>query len=173
MSRVTWYNISKLCIPIGERGGMLRYTLSGQFMSRLPIPETTQEQADELSGWAQKCTDEAKLRYTLHQKIRRRLEKDLLPTGTTLNQKLSAWWTLDFAGLQAELKRTYKTSIPVAERDDWETYLEASTKQHNTHTAAIVAAETQSNALVYQLFDLTEDEIMQIEESTKYRYGEV
>ena len=40
-------------------------------------------------------------------------------------------------------------------------------------TAEIVRLETQLNARVYALFDLTPAEIKLIEESTKYRYGEV
>ena len=39
--------------------------------------------------------------------------------------------------------------------------------------AAIVRLETQLNTRVYGLFDLTPAEIKIIEESTKYRYGEV
>jgi hypothetical protein len=37
----------------------------------------------------------------------------------------------------------------------------------------IVALETELNERVYRLFDLTDEEIRIIEESTKYRYGEV
>ena len=41
------------------------------------------------------------------------------------------------------------------------------------HHAEIVRLETQLNARVYAVFDLTSAEIKLIEESTKYRYGEV
>ena len=40
-------------------------------------------------------------------------------------------------------------------------------------SAEIVRLETQLNADVYALFDLAPAEIKLIEESTKYRYGEV
>ena len=33
MSRSLWFAITQLCVPIGERKGMLRYTLSAQFIS--------------------------------------------------------------------------------------------------------------------------------------------
>ena len=45
--------------------------------------------------------------------------------------------------------------------------------EHEQRTAEIVRLETQLNARVYALFDLTPAEIKIIEESTKYRYGEV
>ena len=40
-------------------------------------------------------------------------------------------------------------------------------------TAEIVRSETQLNQRVYALFDLSSAEVRIIEESTKYRYGEV
>ena len=46
-------------------------------------------------------------------------------------------------------------------------------RPHASATAEIVRLETQLNARVYDLFDLTAAEIKLIEESTKYRYGEV
>ena len=45
--------------------------------------------------------------------------------------------------------------------------------EHQRLTAEIVRLETELNAHVYALFDLTSEEIEIIEESTKYRYGEV
>lgn len=44
---------------------------------------------------------------------------------------------------------------------------------HGRLTAEIVRLETDLNAHVYQLFDLTAAEIKIIEDSTKYKYGEV
>jgi hypothetical protein len=41
------------------------------------------------------------------------------------------------------------------------------------YTAEIIRLETKLNEHVYALFDLTADEITLIEESTKYKYGEV
>ena len=45
--------------------------------------------------------------------------------------------------------------------------------EHEHFTAQIVRLETDLNARVYELFDLTPEEIEIIEESTKYCYGEV
>jgi hypothetical protein len=40
-------------------------------------------------------------------------------------------------------------------------------------TGEIVQLEKQLNDLVYALFDLSAEEIKIVEESTRYRYGEV
>ena len=59
------------------------------------------------------------------------------------------------------------------ELDEWEDWLEERRGQHENLTGEIVRLETQLNEHVYELFDLTSEEIKIIEESTKYRYGEV
>ena len=59
------------------------------------------------------------------------------------------------------------------QRADWEEWLAAQRGEHEQRTAEIVRLETQLNQRVYALFDLTDAEIKLIEESTKYRYGEV
>ncbi|MCX6032081.1 MAG: hypothetical protein NT169_22640 [Chloroflexi bacterium] len=59
------------------------------------------------------------------------------------------------------------------QRDDWEEWLAFRRAEHAQRTAEIVRLETQLNGRVYDLFDLTLAEIRVIEESTKYRYGEV
>jgi hypothetical protein len=45
--------------------------------------------------------------------------------------------------------------------------------EHTRLTAEIIAAEEDLNARVYSLFHLTPAEIALLEETTKYRYGEV
>ena len=89
------------------------------------------------------------------------------------NQKLTAWWTLSFPGLQAELGKAFRKTIPVKDRDDWEAWLDAQKAGHDAHTQAIVSREAALNARVYALFGLDGGEIALIEAATKYRYGEV
>ena len=90
-----------------------------------------------------------------------------------LNQKLAAWWELDFTGFLAQVRAGLKREIPVRQRDDWEEWLAAQRGEHEQRTAEIVRLETQLNSRVYDLFDLKPAEVKVIEESTKYRYGEV
>lgn len=59
------------------------------------------------------------------------------------------------------------------ERDEWERWLAARRAEHERLTARIVDLETELNDRVYRLFGLTRDEAGLIEETTKYRYGEV
>jgi hypothetical protein len=173
MARVTWFAISRINAPIGERTGMLRYLQSAQFMSRLPIPTAPEAKRETISTLAREITEVAHARYDLHQKKRHRILSDLGAPGKKLNQRLTAWWNLNFPAFRAEGKKVFKKDIPLAERDEWEEWLAKGRTQHESLTAEIVRLETELNAHIYELFDLTPEEIRTIEQSTKYRYGEV
>ena len=118
-------------------------------------------------------TQAARQRYDLHRKTQHRLRADLGASGAALNQKLTAWWELDFAALRAEARKLWKRDIAVQERDDWEGFLAARRAEHQRLTAAIVAGEIALNARVYRLFGLTAEEERIVEQATLYRYGEI
>ena len=169
-SRCAWFLITRLAISLGERAGSDRYRLFDQYIRPLTVPDAPDREA--IGALAQEITTEARARYTLHEKVRHRLA-DLGPPGAALNQKLTAWWTLDFPGLRRELVKVFKTDIPVKDRDEWEAWFGDQRTAHETHTAAIVTRETALNARVYDLFGLADAEIALIEAATKYKYGEV
>ncbi len=172
-SRSTWFAISKLCLHNKFRGGLWEYHTQPQFISRLPIPDAPASEREALGALAMAITAEARARYGLHRRARGRILSDLGTAGKGLNQKLTAWWTLDFPALRAEVQKVFKRDIALKERDDWEEWLGLQREQHRRHTAAIIAGEVELNRWVYQLFDLSAEEIALIEASTKYQYGEV
>ncbi|MGN6672048.1 MAG: hypothetical protein ACTHMA_02030, partial [Thermomicrobiales bacterium] len=147
----------------------IRYQQKAQFISRLPIPDAPDAEREAIGALARQLTTEARARYDLHTHTRRRISADLGAPGKALNQKLTAWWELDFAAFRAELRKVFKRDIAVKERDEWEAWLAAQRAAHAQHTAAIVRLETELNARVYALYDLTAEEIRVIEASTKYR----
>jgi hypothetical protein len=144
-----------------------------QFVSRLPIPDMSEDERALLAGIAMGITAQSRSRYALHHKVRHRLAADFGALGVNLNNKLTNWWELDFAGLRTELKKVFRQDIPLRDRDEWETWLTEHKAEHARHTAEIVRLETALNAAVYALFDLSRDEVAEIEAQTKYRYGEV
>ncbi|MHB9131551.1 MAG: Eco57I restriction-modification methylase domain-containing protein [Armatimonadota bacterium] len=172
-SRLTWFAISNLGQPLGERAGSLRYRLFTQTMERLPIPAMSDTDRTALGALAMEITNLARTRYALHGRVRHRLHSDFGTPDKALNNKLTAWWTLDFPALRAELQKVFKRDIPLKDRDEVEAWLATQRADHARLTAEIVTRETDLNARVYALFGLTDDEIALIEESTKYRYGEV
>jgi hypothetical protein len=172
-SRILWFILTRLGQSLGERAGSQRYRLFTQFMSRMPIPSIPEVERDTIGSLAMRITEETHTRYDLHRKTQRRIHTDLGTLGKKLNQKLTAWWNLDFATFRAEVKKVFKLDIPLSERDEWEDWLKERRGQHERLTGEIVRLETELNERVYELFDLTSEEIQVVEESTKYRYGEV
>jgi hypothetical protein len=152
---------------------MERFQLFAQYISRLPIPEMADPDREAIGGLAMQITERARARYALHQQTRHRVEQDLGTPGKALNQKLAAWWELEFPAFRAELQKVFRQDVPVRERGEWEEWLAAQRAGHARLTGEIVALETELNDRVYRLFNLTPDEIRIIEETTKYRYGEV
>lgn len=144
-----------------------------QFMERLPIPDLAGTAGRTLGDTAMPVTTLARTRYALHGQARHRIAADLGAPGRQLNQRLTVWWTLDFPGFRAELRKCFCRDTPVRERDGWEAWLAGQRAEHDRLTAEIVRLETELNALVYQMFDLTPAEIAMVGESTKYRYSEV
>jgi hypothetical protein len=170
---VTWFALSKLSQSFGERAGSERFRLFTQSVERLPIPDAPAAEREPIGALAMQITEQAKARYALHRRAQRRILSDLGGPQARLNQKLTAWCDLSFASFRDEVKKALKREIAVRERDNWEEWLEVQRARHREHTDAIIRLETQLNARVYALFDLSADEIALIEESTKYRYGEV
>lgn len=151
----------------------MRYRLIDQYMRPLPVPDAPASQREAIGALAMQITAEARARYALHQRARRRVLSDLGGPGAKLNQKLTAWWNLDFPAFRAEVQKALKQDIPLKNRDEWEEWLQAQRDEHQQRTQAIINLETQLNARVYALFDLSASEIALIEASTKYHYGEV
>ncbi len=149
------------------------YEVQPEPLGRFPVPNATDAEREAIGTLAQEITTEAQARYARHEKVRHRLQADFGSPGVRLNQKLTAWWTLDFAALQAELGKVFKKTIPVKERDEWEEWFGEQCAAHRQHTDAMVARETALNARVYALFTLAPAEIALIEAATKYQYGEV
>jgi hypothetical protein len=172
-SRVLWFVIMQICTPLRLRAGLWQFRMIPQFARRLPIPDMPDPDREALASLAMQATDRARTRYELHQRVRHRIITDLQVPEGKLNQKLTAWWTLDFSALRAELRKLTKRDLPVNERDEWEAWHTAQCTEHTRLTDQIIAAEEDLNVRVYSLFGLTPTEIALIEETTKYRYGEV
>jgi len=159
-SKTYWFLMKALCPFV--RGGY--YELRAQYMETLPIPPATPEQKTVIGNLAQKCQELSEQRYAIENNFRRRLP-DLCPPEqeAKLNNKLKNWWRLDFAGFQRQIKSQFKSSIPLVERNDWQDYLEGEQAKIITFNQQITQHEAELNQEVYDLFDLTPQEIILVE----------
>lgn len=163
-----WYYLRSICSAM--RGGEWRLELRVQYMETIPIPPATDEQKQVLASLAEACQTAAEARFKLQQAVRRRIP-DLCPEDrrdengeAKLTNKLKNWWELpDFDAFQKEIKKTFKSEIPLRDRSDWEDWLATDRAKINALTAEIETKEAKINALVYELFELTDEEIELLE----------
>jgi Eco57I restriction-modification methylase/restriction endonuclease TaqI-like protein/restriction-modification enzyme MmeI-like protein len=160
-SKAFWYHICGETVFV--RGHF--YQMHSVYLENSPIPKATDAQKAELAEFAKACQDAAEARYAKQQSITRRIP-DLCPDGNDpkLSNKLKSWWEFeDFKAFQKEIKSKFKQDIPLSERTEWEDWIAAEKTEINRLTAEIKAHEAKINALVYQLFDLTDEEIKLLE----------
>ncbi|MDY0137780.1 MAG: N-6 DNA methylase [Thiomicrospira sp.] len=167
---VTWFSLVNNAIA--RNGGYIE--CKPIYINEVIIPPASDTQKTQISQLAQICQTLAEQRYAIEAGFARRLQQDLCPPDTEpkLNQKSQAWWSLDFKTLQSELKKSFKLKatevlIPVAERNDWQSYFEQQQAQHQSLSQQLTQAEAQLNQAVYALFNLTADDIALIEQQVK------
>ncbi|MFG6596224.1 Eco57I restriction-modification methylase domain-containing protein [Sulfitobacter sp. 1A13368] len=162
-SRLFWFCLRGEANAL--RGGEWRLRLKRQYIEPLPIPQSNDNSQAELAQGAKKISGLAKERLALQTALTRRIP-DLCPPGREpkLTNKLKEWWALpDFAAFRAEVKKVFKTDIPLADRSDWEDWINRDRAEIARLTAEIAQAEAKIDSIVYELFDLTEDEIALLE----------
>jgi hypothetical protein len=139
--------------------------MKSQYLKPLPIPDATPAQKFALTTLAETAQIHAEDRCALQTALTRRIA-DLCPLGRDpkLTTRLQEWWTLpDFAAFRAEVKKVFKADIPLAERSAWEDWITRDRAKIASLSAEIAQAEAQIDSLVYDLFDLTLDEITLLE----------
>lgn len=158
-----WFIIKALCPFV--RGQF--YELRVQYIETLPIPNATDEQKAKIGELAKQCQQFAEQRYKKQQAVRWRIP-DLCPDEqiAKLNTKLNNWWQLDdFQAFQAEIKKLFKTEIPLKQRNEWEEWLNEEKTAILDLTQQIEQLEHDVNQQVYKLFELTAEEIKLVEDN--------
>jgi N-6 DNA Methylase/TaqI-like C-terminal specificity domain len=160
-SKVIWFDFCSRTTAV--RGGWREAT--AQHIEPLPMPSIPGAAKTELRQLAEQASKAAQERLTLQTALTRRIP-DLCPPGRDpkLTTRLQEWWTLpDFATFRAEVKKVFKTDIPLTDRSAWEDWITRDRAEIARLSAEIAKAEAQINSIVYSLFDLTPDEIALLE----------
>lgn len=159
-SKAAWYLLSAMTNI--ARGGYLR--LRSDFVEALVLPAFGARIAEKVAHRADACTSAAQDRLATQTNVHSRIIADL-GSGQSLSRKLEEWHELDFSAFRAEVKRALKADIPVKERAEWEGYLRENAAKVASLSAMIAAAEREIDALVYEAFELTGEEIALLEAS--------
>ena len=164
-SRVLWFIISNIAPAV--RGGF--HELRVQYMETLPIPTVTAQSRRKLVTLASQSQETAALRLAKQREVTRRIP-DLRPKGNSaeLTTRLREWWKLaDFAAFQAEIKKIYKTDIPLRERGGWDDWLSECRRVVDECSEQLHQFEQEIDAMVYEAFALSCDEVRLIEAASK------
>jgi len=81
-----------------------------------------------------------------------------------LSKKLQSWDNLDFKDFLKELKKV-KVQLNLSQESEWLQFFEEQKNKANRINSAIEKIETEINQIVYQLYNLTEEEIKIVENS--------
>jgi hypothetical protein len=162
-SRLCWYLIAGMSPAV--RGGF--YELRVQYIEKLSIPQ----EVPLLAAFSARAAEFAGARSALIRDVLHRIT-DLCPPArpVRLTNKLREWWRLDFKSFQGEIMKSFKSSIPLKERSDWEGFLRESAETVRALDAQIEQAEREIDSAVYRLFELTEEEIALLESSLAGQY---
>jgi N-6 DNA Methylase/TaqI-like C-terminal specificity domain len=162
-SKVVWFAITATTTV--ARGGFFR--MKSQYVEPLPVVEFSDVIRSELVLLSKGCHQLSFELEKVRMEFLRRIP-DLCPPerDPKLSTKLQDWWKLDdFAAFRAEVKKCFKADIPLKERSDWEDLFTSGKAEIEKLTRDIKRNEDEINAIVYQLFNLTPEEIGLLETS--------
>jgi len=164
-SKTIWFIFKNTTTMV--RGGF--YEAKNQIIEKLPIPlrdnqhpitfETYQAK-ENIAQLAAQCQFLAEQRYGLERNVQLSITALKIKKIT---RKLEHWWNLEFNAFLDELAKQ-KIEIPLKKQAEWGEFLSDATQEHQTFDLQIAELEIQLNQAVYQLFDLTIEEIKLIEE---------
>lgn len=155
-STVCWYYLSKTSSEL--RGGYFRF--KSKYVLPFPLPDGDKDSMAKLSAFARDATTLRSEQYHLMSSF-----LDYLTTKyniASVSRALENWPALEFKGFLAELKKA-KVSLSLAEEAEWLTYFNEQKAKAQALQAQIDKTDKEIDALVYQLYGLTEDEIRVVE----------
>jgi hypothetical protein len=162
-SKVAWYFLTGVSTSI--RGGFIR--LIRQYVEILPIPDMPAATKQELARLAAEAQSAAEARRDEVKRFGRMVLREFAGANskspsaklpTALQQGIPS-----FDAFVAVAKERFKRELALSEKNDWEAALEKARATCTLHTNTIAACEQEIDKIVYQLFELTADEIAVVE----------
>lgn len=166
-SRLCWFYLCGQADAL--RGGTWRLRLFAENIETIPVPASGNGVGTRIAKLAESAQRAAEARRDLVHAFGRRTLTDLAPGGSTtkLPSKLADWPQLDFKAFQAEIKKQWKVTIPLDDRDAWQIRFEADRQRVVELSAEIARCESGIDTEVYRLFALTPAEIQLVDNSMR------
>lgn len=160
-SSVLWYLIrnSSTRKPDGT------YELSASDIEKLPVPDAPGLIRGRMGQLSDFCHDTVLTRNDLIKHFRGMTAYNLLPDGLSskLTQRLHNWFSQEFDSFRSEIIDSFNTDIPADDLQLWNDYFYQERNKVFNINADIARAEKEIDLIVYELFELSPDEIDLIE----------
>ena len=147
-SRMGWWLITKFCSQI-QNG----YQLIWKYFGQIPIPACKNDEASSVLA-----NTMLSLNSQLQEKrnrFLRRLSENF--EGIKITTALQTFDQLDFKGFTSELKKQ-KIKLSLVQQDEWEDYFNQYRQTCQELTEQIKATDEEIDRLVFDLYELTEEE---------------
>lgn len=153
-SKLIWEFLKSICVV--RSGGYIE--VKPQYFEQIPIPELKNEaQFEALANSIIEATSsQQKIESTFLNLLQSKFEIEK-PSG-----KLQNWPDLDFKGFLGELSKA-KVKLSLAEEAEWMAYFNEQKAKAQALQADITRLDRDIDALVYELYGLTEEEIRIVE----------
>ena len=161
-SNTSWFFLKSIASTMS--GGF--YQIHGHILERLPIPKTTDKKEEEIAKLAEDCQKLAEDRYEVENDFRLNIP-DLCPEDreAKLNNKLKSWWLLSFDDFKKEIKKQFKHTMTSKETKEWRKDFNDDKTEIQSLSSQLATKEQELNTKVYELFNLSEDEIALLEDN--------
>ncbi|MBS4070364.1 MAG: N-6 DNA methylase [Algoriphagus sp.] len=153
-SKIVWMFLKSICVV--RSGGYIE--VKPQYFEQIPIPELKNEgQFERLADLIIEATSsKQKVESNFLNLLTSKLSIDK-PSG-----KLQNWPDLDFKGFLGELSKA-KVKLSLSEEAEWMAYFNEQKAKALALQADITRLDHEIDALVYELYGLTEEEIKIVE----------
>ncbi len=152
-SKVVWYFLKGVCVV--RSGGY--FEVKPQYFAQVPVPEIDVASRESIEHLVNQILEKATELGLSSNRLKQLVSNEF--TINTWPTKLNKWWHLDFS----DFIKSLKLKLSLQQKDEllslFEKYRNECLELDNT----IKQSEREINDLVYQLYNLTEDEIKMIE----------
>ena len=148
-SRAVWFFLGGVADAL--RGGVWRLTLYSSFVAQVPVPDVTAEQRRTIEQAVDGCLTHAGRRHDAQRRVVRRLHQE---AGRKLPTKLQRFWTLEPGPRLNALGRLLGRKLGLAERDEWDEYMEHAAEAIRGASVAIATQESVIDGVIFDAFGL-------------------
>ena len=146
-------------------------------MEHVPVPAASPADREAVAELARRCTELGQARYQSQTRVQHRLTETFAPDHAAdslskLNQKASAWWDASLTELGDAPKTSFRLAASPFKNprtaDEWEPYLAEHRATLDHQSRALADTESELNARVYRLFNLTPEKIQLLQREVEH-----